>query len=149
VPAIPCSCGIRAERSLVRHAKPVSGIPEEALVVRGGVIDVESLKRNALGTERDERFGYLGISVFAGVGMSVEELVKVARVEMGPKTLRNGKLSLSSGAELAGYESKNTMTDHHYDIIVPDVSDETLTNVVECFNDPVRNPVQRDEANPG
>jgi hypothetical protein len=103
--------------------------------VRGGVLASESIVRTA--TTSFERHGFFGVSVFAAIGMTVEELV--ART---PELTRYRRIRRSMVGELhgAGFALLATFDWPHFDIVLPDLEPSTLARLNACFSPPFPTP---------
>ena len=115
--------------------------PGSAVVVlRGGVNGLvpETVARSA--SRNLEAFGFLGLSVFRAVDRTVEELCSEV-----PELARYGQVRRSTVARLhaRGFALLATGDDPHFDIVLPDLSDETLARLEGAFDPPEPNPGRR------
>jgi len=119
------------QRLVLRRDEPPA---EGLIVIRGGQMLPENLRRSAEVANRE--VGLYLISVFL---VDVESLVAVcARPELRRyrliRTSRVGEI-LASGFTLLA-----TSNSPHYDIALPDLSDETLIRLAGCFRRSIINP---------
>ena len=110
--------------------------PDDAVVViRGGEMVSEFVRRSA---ERNhQEFGFFGVSVYLAEGVTVEVLCATVS-----QLTRYAKVRLSTAGRLRsrGFELAPTLERPHFDVMLPDLSDATLSRLNECFDRPVPNP---------
>ncbi|MGH3440966.1 MAG: hypothetical protein ACRDUY_02765 [Nitriliruptorales bacterium] len=119
-----------------RHREPLPH--DTTVVVRGGVMHIDDLRRNALITLR--RHGFAGISVFAAVDTTLDELLA------GPVYIPHAQIRTTTVGRLrdAAFELRRTLTlPYHYDIVLEDTDDDTLARLLGCFDEPQPNPHPR------
>lgn len=115
------------------------GVPDDALVVvRGGELDVESLRSDALRTFR--RFGDYGVSVLAAPTQSdLDELAHTVLVRWEVLVL------MTAGAiRTARLELRPTFRRPHYTIMLPEL-DRDVVRLARCDNERYLNPYARPE----
>lgn len=114
-------------------------IGPDDLVVRGGLMAIDTLRANAEDTFVDEHVWEL--SVYSLAGESVEGIARKAR-------LPNGRIRVSTVARIraAGYDVLDRRSDGHCRLPLPGwPSDEDLERLVSAFDPAIPNPapVQR------
>lgn len=110
---------------------------DAVVVVRGGLLTTDSLQRSL---ERCRRqYGYLGLSVYGAVGMSIAELVD-AVPQIGPDRYRRLRLSTFGTLRAAGFPLWPTLLFPHFSIVLPDSEGVTLDRLERCFGPPQPNP---------
>jgi hypothetical protein len=110
--------------------------PDDAVVViRGGEMTGEFVQRTA--TDAHEELGIYAVSVFLTLDAAVEDLCASE-----PFLVRYGKVRLSTVARLrsSGFPLIPTLDRPHYDIVLPDLEDSTLSRLDGCFDAAVKNP---------
>jgi len=120
---------------LIRDEGP---LPDNAIVIRGGLMLVRDLANAA---ERcEEHFGFPGLSVFARSGPSVRELLLSARALRLYPVIRQ-----SSAGDLRALrcELLPTGVAPHFTLRLADASFRTLSLVRDAFGPPFPNPVFR------
>lgn len=119
---------------VLRHEEP----PADAVVIiRGGLLAHDSIVRTA--TTSFERHGFYGVSVFAAIGMTIEELV--ARTpELGADRYKRLRRSTVGELRAAAFALLPTLDWPHFDIVLPDVDGQTLDRLAACFSEPFTNP---------
>ena len=97
----------------------------------------EFVKRTA--SDAHAEFGIFAVSVFLALDEPVETLCAIE-----PYLHRYGKIRTSTVGRLrgAGFALIPTLARPHYDIVLPDLSDETLSRLDDCFGPPVTNPAR-------
>lgn len=119
---------------VLRHEEP----PADAIVIiRGGLLAHDSIVRTA--TTSFERHGFYGVSVFAAIGMTIEELVG-RTPELGADRYKQLRRSTVGELRAAGFALLPTLEWPHFDIVLPDVEESTLDRLVACFSEPFANP---------
>lgn len=113
--------------------------PDDAtIVIRGGEQGMapDTLRRTA--TRSFKEFGFYGISVFVALDGSVAELCREIDA-----IRRYGQIRRSTVGRLrrAGFALIATGRRPHFDIVLPDPTDDTLGRLANCF--------ETAEANPG
>ncbi len=114
-------------------------VPDDALVVvRGGDLDEEALRRDARRTFR--RFGEYGVSVLAApTPAELDELAQTVLVRWDVLVL------ITAGAiRAAGLELRPTFRRPHYTIMLPDL-DRDVVRLAGCDNEGYLNPYARPE----
>jgi hypothetical protein len=123
----------------VTQAQESDDLPDDAIVVRGGLMqNIDEMVEDA----RDEmaRVGYPGLSVRAGVGVTVEELVRAGQ-------LPNNQIRVSTAGRVRkdGYSFSRISGPYHYNIVLPSLDPKTVAQLSDSFDEPQANPVPRDE----
>ena len=119
------------QRLQLRNESP----PDDAVVViRGGIMNLESLRRSAQVAYQET--GMHLISVF----LTDED--NFTAVCSRPELRRYKSIRTSHVAKLrqTGFILLATFQNPHYDIALPNLEDETLIRLAECFNPPTSNP---------
>jgi hypothetical protein len=95
----------------------------------------EFVRRTA--SDAHDEFGIFAVSVFLALDEPVETLCATE-----PYLSRYAKIRISAVGRLrgAGFALIPTLARPHYDIVLPDLSDQTLSRLEECFDPPVPNP---------
>jgi hypothetical protein len=121
------------------HSRRDEPLPDDVtIIVRGGVMKIADLRRNALITQR--RHGFYGISVFAAVDMTVEQLL-VGAVYIPHRQIRT---TTAGRVRAAGFPLRRTLIlPYHYDIVLDDLDDPTFGRLLEHFEPPIDNPHPR------
>jgi hypothetical protein len=118
----------------LRGEEPPGGA---VVVLRGGVngLAPETVARSA--GRNHEVFGFLGLSVFLALDGPVEQIC--AEV---PELARYGQVRLSTVARVhaGGFALLATGDRPHFDIVLPDLSTETLGRLQAAFDPPEPNP---------
>lgn len=109
--------------------------PDAAVVVRGGEMNGESVRRTAIGSHAE--YGIFAVSVFVAFDVSVEQLCQER-----PELQRYRKVRLSTVDRLRslGFALIPTLDRPHYDVVLPDVDDITLDRLELGFDLPIVNP---------
>ena len=112
--------------------------PDDATtVIRGGEqgIAPDTLRRTA--TRSFDEFGFYGISVFVALDGSVAELCRDVDA-----IRRYGRIRRSTVGRLrrAGFPLIATGRRPHFDIVLPDLTDDTLGRLADCFDPAEPNP---------
>jgi len=107
-------------------------------MIRAGIMTPESVWRTA--TDSFEEFGAYLVSVEAVLDGTVAETCRRS-LRIGD---RYGKVRLSTAGRLrsAGFALLATFGLPHFDVALPDLSDEVIKRLDACFDDPVRNPAR-------
>jgi hypothetical protein len=114
-------------------------LPDDALVLRGGHMQPDTLETNAL-TEYDAS-GRYALSVFSAPGLDREQLARVAAQPRGQV-----RLSTVGRIRTAGYEivRSENIAPAHADLILPNPpTDADYEAVIAAFDPPVPNPARR------
>jgi hypothetical protein len=123
----------------------VPPLPENAQVVRGGIMGSKSLESNAYGSKADPSCGLWALSVWSYPGMEGEEVAEEAR-RVDPEALPQGKIRVSTAERIrsAGFELVATNQRGHYSLVVPPEPEEPIwDDLREIFDEPIPNPVRR------
>jgi hypothetical protein len=118
-------------------------LPDQAIVVRGGVMGSPSLRSNAYGSY--EELGLWALSVWSYPDMEPEEVAEEAR-RVDEMALPQGKLRFSTAGRIRseGYELIATNQRGHYSLVVPEEPDEAVwEDLRSIFDETRRNPVAR------
>lgn len=112
--------------------------PDDAVVVvRGGAngLAPSTIRRTARNTF--DEFGFFGVSVFAALDGTVEELCQAVEA-----IRRYGAVQESTFGALrrAGFPLIATGARPHFDIVLADLSDETIDRLRACFGPPYPTP---------
>jgi hypothetical protein len=113
--------------------------PEDAIVVvRGGTMNSEFVRSSAADSFAD--FGFFGVSVSLALDVDVDVLCSV-----DPRISRYGKVRLSTVGRLRalGFALLPTLARPHYDVVLPDLVDETLGRLELAFDVPILRPTPR------
>lgn len=124
------------------HLMTEQGPPDDALVVRGGLMSSTSLESNAYGSHADPECGLWAISVWSFEGLSPVEIVREAR-KYEPRALPQGKLRVSTAGRIrsADYGLVATNLPGHYSLVVSPEPDEAIwEDLREIFDEPIPNP---------
>lgn len=113
----------------------MSAVPDEALLIRGGECRDQTLRKSAL--RCFERYGYLGLSVWADLEMSIEQLATVGNVKNGALWWgRAGNLKLN------GFDIEYTGDPHHATVYLgEEIVDDTWERFRGSFEEMIRNPI--------
>jgi hypothetical protein len=108
---------------------------DTVVVVRGGQMASEFVRRTA--RDAFDETGVYSVSVFLALDDPVADLCR-----QEPYLLRYRQVRLSTVGRLhrAGFVLLATLARPHYDVVVPDVDDDTLRRLDACFDAPVPNP---------
>lgn len=116
------------------------GLPDDAIVVRGGLMGTVSLESNAYGSF--EECGMWALSVWSYPDMTADEVVEEAHRVDG-EALPNGKIRSARAGTLRehGYELVATNQRGHYSLVVPPTPGSAVwEDLREVFDDPMPNP---------
>lgn len=120
-----------------------AGLPDAALVVRGGKVKaVGNVQSSARTNLREE--GLLAVSVFASTELDVEGVVDAARSH--GRYLPHGSIHASTARKVrdAGAELVYTPPPPgHYSLVFPEDSNSAYTAVMDAFDGPVPTPQGR------
>ncbi|MGH9188977.1 MAG: hypothetical protein ACRD0Q_02920 [Acidimicrobiales bacterium] len=111
-------------------------LPGDAvIIVRGGEMHQQHLRRTAM--RGFEELGLYLISVFATLDLDLVTLCKTER-----DLNRYGQVRTSTFGDLraAGFALIPTMARPHFDVVLPDLSDEVFHRLNFVFSPPVPNP---------
>lgn len=114
----------------------VSGIelPDDALVARGGTLQIKDLRKNALDTHY--RHEFFGVSAWAGIDVGFEDLMIVANIF-------NSYVATTTAGDIraAGFTIELTGPPRHCSIDLGQFpSDAVLVRLKKAFGDFVANP---------
>ena len=107
------------------------------VVVRGGLLTPESVQRTAERCRRE--YGFLGLSVYAAIGISVAELVATV-AQIGPDRYPQIRLSTFAVVRAAGFPMWPTNRYPHFSLVLPALDEVTLERLNACFGPPQSNP---------
>jgi hypothetical protein len=107
------------------------------VVVRGGEMNSQSVRTSA--ENAFDRFGVFTVSVSLALDGSVAELCS-----SDSRIFRYGKVRLSTVGRLRalGFALLPTLTRPHYDVVLPDLDDETLDRLELGFDFPIPRPIR-------
>ncbi|HEX5266307.1 MAG TPA: hypothetical protein VFW24_06000 [Acidimicrobiales bacterium] len=114
------------------------GLPDSAIVVRGGAMLARDLALAAQRTEAD--LGYPGVSVFASPSLGFRELVLAAPALRVYSVVRR---STAAAVRALGCELIATGAPPHYTLRLPDAEFPTLARLRDAFGPPIPNPGAR------
>jgi len=108
---------------------------DEVVVVRAGVLNRDDAMRAARRAYGET--GILALSVFAALDQGVDDLC-----HDDPDLARYRQIRTTTFGRLrrAGFALLPTFARPHYDIALPDLSDDTLDRLEDCFDAPGLNP---------
>jgi len=111
---------------------------DTVVVVRGGEMNSDFVRRSA--SQSRQEFGFYGLSVFAAVDVNFVELCAAE-----PMLARYGRVRISSVGRLRalGFALVATQQRPHYDVVLPDLSGETLDRLERGFDPPIPNPTRQ------
>lgn len=114
-------------------------LPDDAIVVRGGVGAPETIAVNAQSTFDTD--GFWGVSGFSAAGLSADEIAQLV-YEQGRLPHPRVRTSTARRIRDAGFQIEETQDDYpHVDIFVPpDPSAELCSQLADAFDDPIPNP---------
>lgn len=115
-----------------------SPLPDDALVVRGGMMIARDL---AMAAERCEsEFGFPGLSVFGASGVGLRQLLLAI-----PDLRRYGVVRRTTAGRLRafGCELIPTGAEPHFTLRLPDTDFATLARLRDLFGPPIPNPLIR------
>lgn len=118
-------------------------LPDDAIVVRGGLMGTTSLEANAYGSHAE--CGIWALSVWSYPNMTLEAVAEEAR-RVDPDVLPQGKIRAATAGEIRarGYELVATNQRGHYSLVVPPKPGAGVwEDLREIFDDPILNPVRR------
>lgn len=120
---------------------PLSIRPEEppddtSVVVRAGIMARDSV----LATVNDahDDYGMYMMSVEAVIGATVDDVCR-SSPRIGDR-YRRVRLSSFGRLRAAGFVLLATFDAPHFDVVLPDTSELTLTRLDRCFDPPIPNP---------
>ena len=118
-------------------------LPDDTLVVvRGGVLDEESLRRDA--RIAFLRFGEYGVSVLAAPDSEA-----LRRIQSGPlRRYRRVTVTTAGAIRRAELELRPTFHRPHYTVIFPSL-DEGVTRLLSCENEVIDNPHHDEDGEEG
>jgi hypothetical protein len=113
-------------------------LPDDAYVVRGGLLTPEDVKRSA-----DENGGFWGISVQSAPGYSVRDLCREGQIPHGKiRVTTVGRVrALGTGFDVV----PSPGIGHHGTLLIPSrpISDDHAQHVSSVFDSPVPNPARQ------
>jgi hypothetical protein len=116
----------------LRHELP----PDDAVVVvRGGQMSSAYVRRTA--SDAFDEIGIFTVSVFLALDQGVDQLC-----EAEPMLARYRQVRLSTVGRLrsAGFALLPTLARPHYDVVLPDLADDTLLRLDSVFDGPIPRP---------
>lgn len=108
---------------------------EAVVIVRGGLSTSARVRESA--ADAFDEYGIYAVSVFLTLDESVEEL---CRREPFLSRYRRVRRSTVARVRAAGFPLLPTLDRPHYDIVLPDLTDETLDRLDSSFDPPEANP---------
>lgn len=118
---------------LRREAVPADSV----VILRGGVMAMESVARTA--TTSFDLHGFYGVSVYAAIDMTLEELV--ARTsELHRDRYKQLRRCTVGDLRGAGFALLATLEWPHFDVVLPDLELPTLERLSSCFSEPFLTP---------
>ena len=117
---------------LLREEEPPG---DTIVVIRGGEMASDSIRHTIRNSYREDRV--FAVSVFLALDLPAEELCSTE-----PFIVRYAKVRFSTVQRIrgAGFALLPTLERPHYDVLLPDDSDETLARLEAAFDPPVPNP---------
>jgi hypothetical protein len=108
---------------------------DTVVVVRGGEMNSAFIRRTAQRSVAE--WGYFAVSVFLTLDDPVDVLCA-----MEPYVARYGQVRLTTVGRLrhAGFPLLPTLHRPHYDVVLPDLEDQTLDRLETAFDQPIPNP---------
>ena len=104
------------------------------MVLRGGVMSPDRVRRAA---ERSfDLYAVFGVSVEGVLDMTVQDACRGERLA----GYRQVRLSSFGRLRSAGFALLATFDRPHFTLVLPDLSDFTLTRLDRCFEKPIPNP---------
>ena len=102
--------------------------------------DYELGVRTVEGNRSFDDFGFFGVSVSLALDAAVEDLCSC-----DPRISRYGKVRLSTVGRLRvlGFALLPTLARPHYDVVLPDLTDETLDRLELAFDLAITRPTSR------
>jgi hypothetical protein len=120
-------------------------LPDDAIVVRGGVGAPKTIAVNAQTTFDTD--GFWGVSGFSAADLTA---VQIAQLASDQGRLPHGHVRTSTVGRIrsAGFEVEKTADDYpHVDIFLPpDPSDEVCVQLADVFDAPIPNPALSNHA---
>lgn len=107
---------------------------DAAVVLRGGVLGADGVRRAAQRTF--DLYAVFGVSVEGVLDVTVQEACRGERVA-GYRRIR---LSTFGRLRGAGFALLGTFDRPHFTLVLPDVSDFTISRLDRCFDAPIPNP---------
>jgi hypothetical protein len=132
---LPYSCG--------RVGEWPPDLPNDAVVVRGGLMDRERTAASATAAFRES--GVYGLSVWAAPGMGADDIVRLARSH-GPEFLPHAKIRTSTVGRLQPYTLEADNPGGHYLLKLPTPPTNADWDALElAFDDPRLAPRKEDQ----
>jgi hypothetical protein len=119
---------------LLRDEQPPDDV---VVVVRGGLLTPDSVRMTVQRCRRE--YGFLGLSVYAAVGVTVAGLVATVS-QLGPDRYRRLRLSTFGAWHVAGFPLWPPNLFPHFSIVLPDLQAPTLARLEACFGPPQASP---------
>ena len=110
---------------------------DTVVVVRGGLAAADSIRRTA--EVSLALHGFYGVSVLLAFDLSIEDLVR-RTPELAPERYKQLRTTTVRRVRQAGFELLAFGEWPHYDIVLADLSDETVEGLRACFGPPFANP---------
>lgn len=120
-------------------------LPDDAIVVRGGVRAPETIAVNAQTTFDTD--GFWGVSGFSAADQTVEQIAQLA-YDQGRLPHPKVRTSTVGLVRAAGFEVEQTADDYpHVDIFLPaDPTDAVCSQLADAFDEPIPNPALSNHA---
>jgi hypothetical protein len=107
------------------------------IIVRGGLLEAHAVRKTTNDCLRD--FGFIGLSVFAAIDMTMDDLCRTNDALSRPGKIRTttfGDLRRSSFPVLPTFQRP------HYSVILADQENGTIERLIGCFSAPLDNPAK-------
>lgn len=111
---------------------------DSVIIVRGRVMNPEDLRRTA--TRSFQELGLYLISVFGSFDLDVARLCET---EQDLNRYRRIRTATVSDLKSDGFALIPTLAWPHFDVVLADLTDETLTRLDAAFGPPIWNPGHR------
>ncbi|GIT80159.1 hypothetical protein LLS1_18280 [Leifsonia sp. LS1] len=123
------------EPLVIREEPP---LPDDAIVVRGGIMLRASVEAAAVTNYRD--YGFYGVSTFAIPGLTASEIWEKSP-KIAPPNYRRIRVTTAGAVRAAGFELSPTWESDHFDIVLDNPPDETTwSKLDELFSPPTNQP---------
>lgn len=126
------------EPLLLRDEEPPDDV---VVVVRGGEMNSAYVRKAAISSH--DEFGIYGISVFAALEV---DAMTLCRSEPGLAGYGKVRLSTAGRLRALGFVLLPTLDRPHFDVVLPDLDDDTLDRLELGFDNPIPNPAREGQA---